>query len=315
MRLLLRLTQMRLNRLMHNKWHALQQQLNHKVQQAKSIYQGFRLYDFGSYTLNRLTPKDGYDVQHNIAYGLKARQRLDLFQSHNPRPERPLIVFVHGGAWSHGDKKDYRFIGEAFAREGFDVAVINYHLAPEHIFPSSIDDLNIALSYLIAAQDKLKIRTEKLLLMGHSAGAFNVMSAVYHPQPEKRISHQHIHAIIGLAGPYHFDYKGDPICAHAFDQDMPYQQVMPYYFVEKNQIKHYLMIAEKDQIVGHSNSVDLDKKLQQYGNHSQLVKIPRVGHITMIGSVSSLFSRFYRTKDHILQALDEALDDTPRPSR
>ncbi len=48
---------------------------------------------------------------------------------------------------------------------------------------------------------------------------------------------------IGLAGPYHFDYKGDPICADAFDQNRPYQEVMPYYFVESNTVKHYLLVA------------------------------------------------------------------------
>ncbi len=90
-----------------------------------------------------------------MAYGLRARHRLDLFRTQTPREHRPLIVFVHGGAWMHGDKKDYRFIGEAFAKEGFDVAVINYHLAPEHIFPASIDDLSLALNYLNVHQLKI----------------------------------------------------------------------------------------------------------------------------------------------------------------
>jgi hypothetical protein len=35
--------------------------------------------------------------------------------------------------------------------------------------------------------------------------------------------------------------------------------------------------------------------------------VPRVGHITMIGSVSSLFSRFFATKAEIMRALDDAL--------
>ena len=55
--------------------------------------------------LNRLTPKKGYSVVENIAYGLRARQRLDIFTAETPREQRPLIVFVHGGAWLHGDKK------------------------------------------------------------------------------------------------------------------------------------------------------------------------------------------------------------------
>ena len=292
---------------MFNKLQPFVQRLNHSVEYVRLLYRDFRIYDVGSYALNRLTPRKGYSVQENVAYGLRARHRLDLFRTQTPREHRPLIVFVHGGAWMHGDKKDYRFIGEAFAKEGFDVAVINYHLAPEHIFPASIDDLSLALNYLNVHQLKYQISTEKVVLMGHSAGAFNVMSALYHPKPYEIQCRNQITAIIGLAGPYHFDYKGDPICADAFDQNRPYQEVMPYYFVESNTVKHYLLVAENDDVVGLSNAVDLDRRLKEKGNYSQLWTVPRIGHISMIGSVSSLFSRYFTTKQKIMQALEDAL--------
>ncbi|MFP8817078.1 alpha/beta hydrolase [Acinetobacter johnsonii] len=292
---------------MFNKLQPFVQRLNRSVEYARLLYRDFRIYDVGSYALNRLTPRKGYSVQENVAYGLRARHRLDLFHTQTPREHRPLIVFVHGGAWMHGDKKDYRFIGEAFAKEGFDVAVINYHLAPEHIFPASIDDLSLALNYLNVHQLKYQISTEKVVLMGHSAGAFNVMSALYHPKPYEIQCRSQITAIIGLAGPYHFDYKGDPICADAFDQNRPYQEVMPYYFVESNTVKHYLLVAENDDVVGLSNAVDLDRRLKEKGNYSQLWTVPRIGHISMIGSVSSLFSRYFTTKQKIMQALEDAL--------
>ncbi|HRB57525.1 alpha/beta hydrolase [Acinetobacter johnsonii] len=292
---------------MFNKLQPFVQRLNHSVEYVRLLYRDFRIYDVGSYALNRLTPRKGYSVQENVAYGLRARHRLDLFHTQTPREHRPLIVFVHGGAWMHGDKKDYRFIGEAFAKEGFDVAVINYHLAPEHIFPASIDDLSLALNYLNVHQLKYQISTEKVVLMGHSAGAFNVMSALYHPKPYEIQCRSQITAIIGLAGPYHFDYKGDPICADAFDQNRPYQEVMPYYFVESNRVKHYLLVAENDDVVGLSNAVDLDRRLKEKGNYSQLWTVPRIGHISMIGSVSSLFSRYFTTKQKIMQALEDAL--------
>ena len=292
---------------MFNKLQPFVQRLNRSVEYARLLYRDFRIYDVGSYALNRLTPRKGYSVQENVAYGLRARHRLDLFRTQTPREHRPLIVFVHGGAWMHGDKKDYRFIGEAFAKEGFDVAVINYHLAPEHIFPASIDDLSLALNYLNVHQLKYQISTEKVVLMGHSAGAFNVISALYHPKPYEIQCRSQISAIIGLAGPYHFDYKGDPICADAFDQNRPYQEVMPYYFVESNTVKHYLLVAENDDVVGLSNAVDLDRRLKEKGNYSQLWTVPRIGHISMIGSVSSLFSRYFTTKQKIMQALEDAL--------
>lgn len=285
------------------------QQVQENVTKAKNFYQEFRLYDFASYSINYLTPKDTFEKEEHLAYGLKARQRLDLYRTKKARSKRPLIVFVHGGSWQHGNKRDYLFLGETFAREGFDVAVINYHLAPEHIFPAFIDDIAQAIHYLSQNQTKLNISTDNIILMGHSAGAFNVMSVVYSAFSQSFKYKDNIRAIVGMAGPYHFDYKGDPLAEHAFDQTVSYQQVMPYYFIEPNKIKHYLLMAEQDQMVGKENSYDLDNALRQKGNHSHIAIIPKTGHITIVATLASFVSHYFKTKRTIMHFLEEALDE------
>lgn len=290
--------------LFNNRLRPLKDKVLKQLESFKSQYKDFRLYDLGSITINGLTPKKGYSIKPNIAYGLKARQRLDLYIS-NQNKHKPLIIFVHGGAWTHGDKSAYKFVGEAFSRFGYDVAVMNYHLAPEHKFPSYVTDLAVALNYLQQQQNKLGISTTNIALMGHSAGAFNIASLLYHPQHyDLQIKHN-IKAMIGIAGPYHFDYKGDPLAEDAFDQSVPYQQVMPYYFVKKNHIRHYMFLAENDHIVKQSNSLDMQQVLVQAGNHSHISVIPKTGHITIIATLSSLFSRYFKTKRTLINLLKE----------
>ena len=284
------------------------QQVQENVIRAKNLYQEFRLYDFASYSINYLTPKDTFEKEEHLAYGLKARNRLDLYRTKNPKKQKPLIVFVHGGSWQHGNKRDYLFIGETFAREGFDVAVINYQLAPENIFPAFVDDLAQAIHYLNQNKVKLNISTDNMILMGNSAGAFNVMSVVYSAQSQNFKYKDQIKAIVGLAGPYHFDYVGDPLSEHAFDHKISYQQVMPYYFIEPNQIKHYLLVAEQDQVVERKNALDLDIALRQKGNHSHIAVIPKTGHITIVATLASLMSHYFKTKRTILHFLEEALE-------
>ena len=284
------------------------QQVQENVIRAKNLYQEFRLYDLASYSMNYLTPKDTFEKEEHLAYGLKARNRLDLYRTKNPKKQKPLIVFVHGGSWQHGNKRDYLFIGETFAREGFDVAVINYQLAPENIFPAFVDDLAQAIHYLNQNKVKLNISTDNMILMGHSAGAFNVMSVVYSAQSQNFKYKDQIKAIVGLAGPYHFDYVGDPLSEHAFDHKISYQQVMPYYFIEPNQIKHYLLVAEQDQVVERKNALDLDIALRQKGNHSHIAVIPKTGHITIVATLASLMSHYFKTKRTILHFLEEALE-------
>ena len=284
------------------------QQVQENVIRAKNFYQEFRLYDLASYSINYLTPKDTFEKEEHLAYGLKARNRLDLYRTKNPKKQKPLIVFVHGGSWQHGNKRDYLFIGETFAREGFDVAVINYQLAPENIFPAFVDDLAQAIHYLNQNKVKLNISTDNMILMGHSAGAFNVMSVVYSAQSQNFKYKDQIKAIVGLAGPYHFDYVGDPLSEHAFDHKISYQQVMPYYFIEPNHIKHYLLVAEQDQVVERKNTLDLDIALRQKGNHSHIAVIPKTGHITIVATLASLMSHYFKTKRTILHFLEEALE-------
>ena len=284
------------------------QQVQENVIRAKNLYQEFRLYDFASYSINYLTPKDTFEKEEHLAYGLKARNRLDLYRTKNPKKQKPLIVFVHGGSWQHGNKRDYLFIGETFAREGFDVAVINYQLAPENIFPAFVDDLAQAIHYLNQNKVKLNISTDNMILMGHSAGAFNVMSVVYSAQSQNFKYKDQIKAIVGLAGPYHFDYVGDPLSEHAFDHKISYQQVMPYYFIEPNHIKHYLLVAEQDQVVERKNTLDLDIALRQKGNHSHIAVIPKTVHITIVATLASLMSHYFKTKRTILHFLEEALE-------
>ena len=295
--------------LFNNRLRPLKVKLVKQIETLKSQYKDFRLYDLGSITINGLTPKKGYSIRHNLAYGLKARQRLDLYIS-DRKQQKPLILFVHGGAWRHGDKSAYKFVGEAFSRFGYDVAVMNYHLAPEHKFPSYVTDLAVALNYLEQQQAKLGISTENIALMGHSAGAFNIASLLYHPQHYDLTIKQNIKALIGIAGPYHFDYKGDPLAEHAFEHDVPFDQVMPYYFVKNNSVKHYLFLAENDQIVKDKNSLDFKLQLEQQGNHCEIRVIPKTGHISIMGSVSSLFSRFFKTRSEIIEILDRTFKNT-----
>lgn len=287
------------------------QQLKHtfqnRVVQLKHKYQTFRLYDVGSRALNRITSKSSYTVQKDVAYGEQDRQRLDIYCATKPHKIKPLLVFVHGGAWQHGDKEDYVFIGESFTREGYDVAVINYRLAPLNIFPSYVDDLALALNFLHQQQASLNISTQHIILMGHSAGAFNIMSVLYPPAETTLDCRENIKTVIGIAGPYHFDYFGDPLAQDAFNQEIPYHNVMPYYFVDSNSIQHYLIVAENDRIVHVKNSQDFDQALKQHGNFSQIVTIPRVGHISVIATLASLFSRFFSTKKEVLACMNQSL--------
>ena len=104
------------------------------------------------------------------AAGDPSKQSLDLYIPTRTSGPLPLIVFIHGGAWVEGDKKDNP--GLAIAPLGFAVASINYRLSTDAIFPAQIYDCKAAIRYLRKNATKYGINPNKIGVWGTSAGGY-----------------------------------------------------------------------------------------------------------------------------------------------
>jgi len=96
--------------------------------------------------------------------------QLDLYLPRGARTA-PLAVYIHGGAWVSGDKRDYAGLGAAFARRGIAAAVLNYRLAPAVDVRQQLDDVVAALHWLAERAQSLGYDARRIFLVGHSAGA------------------------------------------------------------------------------------------------------------------------------------------------
>ena len=85
----------------------------------------------------------------------------------------PVVVFVHGGGWTEGDKSTASHIAKRdyFINHGFIFVSINYRLAPANFFPVYAQDVAQAYSYVMNWIGKFGGDNQKVFLMGHSAGA------------------------------------------------------------------------------------------------------------------------------------------------
>lgn len=103
------------------------------------------------------------------AYGAEPRQRLDL----TPAASRdaPLILFVHGGAWSFGDKRAAAHMAAHFHARGYAFASINYRLVPNATVEQQAEDVAAALASLVRDAVALRVDARRIILIGHSAGA------------------------------------------------------------------------------------------------------------------------------------------------
>ncbi|HWU04391.1 MAG TPA: alpha/beta hydrolase [Novosphingobium sp.] len=111
----------------------------------------------------------------SIAYGPDRLQQLDFWPAraaaNGQRP--PLIVFVHGGAWSMGDKDKGTGPWKAthFPEEGYAFASLDYRLVPAARVEDEAGDIALALRALADRAGELGFDRNHIVLMGHSAGA------------------------------------------------------------------------------------------------------------------------------------------------
>ncbi|HSX55970.1 MAG TPA: alpha/beta hydrolase [Sphingomonas sp.] len=110
---------------------------------------------------------------HEIAYGTDALQRMDLYGAVSPKTSVPLIVFVHGGGWKRGDKRNATGAAKIahFTGRGYAFASVNYRLVPGAKVEDQAQDVANAIARLIRDARSLGVDPSRIVLAGHSAGA------------------------------------------------------------------------------------------------------------------------------------------------
>lgn len=118
----------------------------------------------------------------DCVYGSDERNRLDLYRQAGPANDAgllPVILFVHGGGFLVGDKGGAdswanAHVGRWAASNGFLGAVMNYRLAPRHMWPSGADDVGLAVDWLRENVAEHGGDPERIFLLGTSAGAVHI---------------------------------------------------------------------------------------------------------------------------------------------
>lgn len=115
----------------------------------------------------------------DVSYGPDRRNMLDFWQAKGDGP-RPLLVYIHGGGWTGGDKKQDTAVYQKFLEQGISCAAINYRYSGQAILPAPVHDAARAIQYLRTHAADWKIDTQHIALTGVSAGACSSMWLLLH---------------------------------------------------------------------------------------------------------------------------------------
>ena len=110
-----------------------------------------------------------WQVLRDIEYARAGEQvlKLDVYRP-DGKIRTPLIVWVHGGAWRSGSKKEMP-LGK-LVEEGYAVASVDYRLSTQAKFPAQIHDIKAAIRFLRVQGQQWGLLPKKIVIAGDSAG-------------------------------------------------------------------------------------------------------------------------------------------------
>ena len=201
---------------------------------------------------------------------------------------RPCLLVVHGGSWKSGSNAELPNVNSYFARAGYQVATINYRLAPQYKSPAPQEDVRAAIAYLKANGPALGIDTTAFVLMGRSAGGQIVLTAAY------SLHDPAIRGVISFYGPtdmfWAYGHPDNPLVMHSqqviedFFGGTPaqvpqaYTAGSPTHYVNAQTPPTLLVHGMNDAHVHYDEAVLLKQSLDSAGVPNMLLGLPWATH-------------------------------------
>lgn len=217
----------------------------------------------------------------NVHYGPLPDEILDLCLPANAATPRPGIIVIHGGGWTGGGKGTYDGFCSYLASQGFVAAAINYRLAPAHIWPAQLIDVQLAVRWLRSQAHLIKLDPQRICSFGTSAGAhlaifLGVLATIHEGDEAGVLANESpgVSCVVDefgptdLTAPLNTAYQRSILSAllgAATLQSNPaiYRDASPIFDVSPHSAAMLIVQGDSDNVVPPSQSQELQKKLQQ----------------------------------------------------
>jgi acetyl esterase/lipase len=224
-------------------------------------------------------------------------QTLDLYVPNGTATlPLPLVVYVHGGGLTAGDKEDINPVFlNSLASAGYAVASVNYRLAPQFKYPAQIEDVKCAMRYLRDHAQAYGINSSEVFAFGTSSGgelvALAALTGSHSPfdvGPYLNESSSVV-AVVDMFGPTNLTansgYSSSDLM-RAFGDNLANEVLAsPVHFVTRNSPPILIIQGVNDTNVPESQSIQLYNALRGSGDQTQLILVQNMGHMfVQVGS-------------------------------
>nr|WP_321247270.1 alpha/beta hydrolase [uncultured Psychroserpens sp.] len=223
----------------------------------------------------------------NVSYGNDSDQIFDIYLPANRTIETKVMILVHGGGWTSGDKSDMDAFKDIIRQDLPNIAIvnINYRLADleNQPYPMQIDDITTIVNLLKTNQNDYVISSD-IGFLGTSAGAHLSMLWSYTFDTENDVQ-----MVASVVGPTNFT---DPAYT---ESENPFlleiintfgvntstaflEEISPYHQATTTSPPTILFYGGQDPLIPTSQGVDMETKLSELGVTHQFTLYPNAGH-------------------------------------
>ena len=264
------------------------------------------------------TSGDAELVAESVLYGDDAQQSLYIHREPDfgENETRPVLVWIHGGAWRDGDPKNYGFIARNLAAEGFVVVNAGYRKSDSDgnggQYPEMLEDGAATLRWITDNIGEYGGDPSQIYLMGHSAGAYNAVMLALDAQwiGREGLPVDTVKGVIGLAGPYDFLPLDSDSTKRIFGDveagRLPATQ--PVNLVSADAPPMLLLHGGEDTVVKPRHSVTLAAALNAAGSEAKAVEFAGQSHSDMVVKIARPFDRDDSVKGEIIRWLAARAD-------
>jgi len=223
----------------------------------------------------------------DISYGNDSDQVFDLYLPANRTANTKVMILIHGGGWTSGDKVEMNDFKNFILQNIPDIAVVNmnYRLADytTQAYPMQINDITSVVNYLKTKQNEYVISNE-LGFIGVSAGAHLSMLWSYAFDTDNQTN-----MVCSIVGPTNFTDPAylestNPILqeildVYGVDATIEFlEEVSPFHQVTASAPPTILFYGGQDPLIPTSQGIAMQDKLEELGVINQFTLYPNAGH-------------------------------------
>ncbi|QDU98288.1 alpha/beta hydrolase [Lignipirellula cremea] len=278
------------------------------------------------------------DVRYDQPYAgtENPKQMLDLFLPKTRSADKPLpvVVFIHGGGWSGGNRNGYAPQAAILAATGeYATASISYRLSQEAKWPAQIHDCKAAIRWIRGHAKELNLDADRIGVIGGSAGG-HLVTMLGLTGGNKELEGDlgdfdeqstDVTCVVNFYGPSDLTrplmqgdaaLRDDPAVAGLIGGGIQENLAVakaasPMTYIAKGAPPILTIHGDKDMRVNYEQGVMLHEALKKAGNVSMLITIEGGGHA--VPRSQELYQRIRKFWDKNLRGVEAEISTEPIP--